>query len=1142
VKLEEIVGRLARSSAPHLIGVRHHSAALSAAMPALLDAVNPPAIYLELPPELGGWMSWLGHPELEAPVVLAAARPGRLSFYPFADFSPELAAVRWAVARGVDVIAIDAPVAIELPHDRPGSGDRFDAAMAAAGATDLAAFWDHVVESRAPGSSPEAIRRGALAVGIALRADDHHGGGVSASDLVREHHMRAALAGAPANSVAVVGAFHAAALLEDPLLYTDPDVSALERSDEEVVTSLVPYSFELFDMRSGYPAGVRDPALQQQIYAALRDGTPVADVIRAAAVDVARGLRARGHVGGVPDSREAVRMALDLASLRGLREPGRRELIESIESAMARGQRLGRGQVLARAMEASLVGRARGRLAADTPRSGLRTHVESVVSELRLPGPDDGAKSMRLEPMKSDLDRRRHLALARMQAAGIDYAKRTASEAAGGIEAIGSLWDVKWSPATDATAELAGMRGVTLEQACAGALRGRRRRLERDEALTASALVEIIWVAAECGVLDDEELALAQLWSPELVEDAGLRELVAAVRLLERVRAGHMIGVEAAAHQVGDAETEALLRAAVRQLEALSGSEDVDDALAMLELTRILEGSSIAATLIRALGGLRQRSGPLIEGAAAALLVVVGELSAESFGTWIASVVEAAGSPESRRALTLRLRGALAVGGVLFEADPSMVVELMKRIEILDDDRFLARLPALRGGFNELSPAARQRMLDSLAERLGETRFDAEVSDAPELLAILATADRGARADLVARFGELESAPAAPPLVDDDVTPALPPPVGIAPADRWRLILGRQRQSLGGVAGRAARALDELYGFGEGEGSRESDGQGGGREQGFPAAREWAGELEALFGARVRDEVLGAAAEGGRAAGLLELDADEVRPSVDMLRQLLSLAGSLGEGQIARVRKLVERAVRELTRELAIRVRPALTGAALPRPTRRRTRYLDIPRTLRRNLANVRETESGYQIIPEELIFKSGSQRSVDWHLALVVDVSGSMEVSVIYSAMMAAILSSVPWIDVSFYAFNTDVIDLSEHVSDPLSLLLEVSVGGGTHIARALRFARDNLTVPSRSIVVCVTDFEEGFGVSGLLAEVRALAESGARPLGVAALDDSGAARYHAGIAAQVVSCGMPVAALSPLELARWVGEQVSG
>jgi Mg-chelatase subunit ChlD len=110
----------------------------------------------------------------------------------------------------------------------------------------------------------------------------------------------------------------------------------------------------------------------------------------------------------------------------------------------------------------------------------------------------------------------------------------------------------------------------------------------------------------------------------------------------------------------------------------------------------------------------------------------------------------------------------------------------------------------------------------------------------------------------------------------------------------------------------------------------------------------------------------------------------------------------------------------------------------------------------------------------------------------------------------------------------------------DPLALLLEVSVGGGTHIAKGLRYARSLITVPQRSIVIVVSDFEEGYSIDGLLGEVRALVEAGVTCLGLAALDDRGAPRYAVPIAEQVAGAGMPVAALTPMELARWIGAQI--
>ena len=83
-------------------------------------------------------------------------------------------------------------------------------------------------------------------------------------------------------------------------------------------------------------------------------------------------------------------------------------------------------------------------------------------------------------------------------------------------------------------------------------------------------------------------------------------------------------------------------------------------------------------------------------------------------------------------------------------------------------------------------------------------------------------------------------------------------------------------------------------------------------------------------------------------------------------------------------------------------------------------------------------------------------------------------------------------------------------------------------------------MTVPSRTLVVVVSDFEEGFPLGGLLAEVRTLAESGATLLGCASLDDAGAPRYSVPVAAQLVAAGHARRGVEPARAGRWVGEKI--
>jgi Mg-chelatase subunit ChlD len=1145
---EAALAALTDPAGPFLIGVRHHAPSLAAAVPALLDAAEPDVLLVELPAELQEWLPWLAHEETRAPVALAAAPADGSAgpaFYPFADFSPELAALRWAGRSGVPVVACDLPLADrgwrEGERVAQGPGRLSGALRSRLTGRPGDDLWDRLVEAAAPGSPPEALRRAALLTGWALREES----AVSEVDLHREEWMRSRLAEATANgarAAVVVGAFHTPAL-SHPFRGAGNCAPSPHPPAPEWTTSLIPYTYALLDERSGYPAGIRDPEWQHMVLETAGDPTALDEALTRAAVRICAELRASGHPSGPADAREITRLAGDLARLRGLPAAGRGELVEAVQTVLTQGEPYGRGRAVARAMENVLVGGRVGRPAPGAPRSGLAPAVEAELADLGLPGPADTGtvRDLRLDPLRSDLDRRRELLLRRLALCSVPYAEARSVTGAGGADALTSRWEVRWTPATAAMLTAAGVRGVTLAQAAEGLLRERSRKERGAGGPTAAQVLDGLEQAAHCGLPDLVAERLGD--TAEVLPNTGtLPELLAGLALLDRLGTGHIAGLEVAEDRTARAVavTESLTAAAVRQVDGLTGSEDPADAHALLELAHRADLSG-GIRLTDALARLAADGSPLMRGAAGAVRVLLGQEEPQAFGGRVASWVDGAADAESRSALTARLTGLLTAAGRLLEAAAPALEPLVDRVSGLSDRDFLDRLPALRGGFDTLSPADRERLLTGVEERLGVDRVADTGAIDPAALATWTRADLTAR-ETLRTLGLLP-----PPRARTEPVPAggtvAVADHRLAPADRWRLLLGRRTDQLPKPARALATALDELYGRGRGEGSRgDLGGGGGGREASYPGVREWSEELAALFGPGVREEVLAAAAATGRPDVLAELDPDRVRPSVDLLRSVLRHAGGLPEARLAALRPLVRRLVDALTRELATRLRPALHGTALPRPSRRPGGGLDLPRTLRANLATARRAPDGtVRVIPERPVFRTRARRAADWRLILVTDVSGSMEASTIWAALTASVLAGVPTLSTHFLAFSTEVVDLTGHVDDPLSLLLEVSVGGGTHIAAGLRHARELVTVPSRTLVVVVSDFEEGYPVGGLLAEVRALVGAGCQVLGCASLDDSGRPRYSTGIAGQLVAAGMPVAALSPLELARWVGEKIA-
>ncbi|WP_236052918.1 DUF5682 family protein [Streptomyces musisoli] len=137
-------GGKAYDAGPLLLGVRHHGPGSARAVRAALDAARPAAVLIEGPPEADALIPLAADPGLRPPVALlahAVDEPGRSAFWPFAEFSPEWVAIRWALEQGVPARFIDLPATHTLAwddekphepapddgHEARGAGDGDDA-------------------------------------------------------------------------------------------------------------------------------------------------------------------------------------------------------------------------------------------------------------------------------------------------------------------------------------------------------------------------------------------------------------------------------------------------------------------------------------------------------------------------------------------------------------------------------------------------------------------------------------------------------------------------------------------------------------------------------------------------------------------------------------------------------------------------------------------------------------------------------------------------------------------------------------------------------------------------------------------------------------------------------------------------------
>lgn len=243
------------------------------------------------------------------------------------------------------------------------------------------------------------------------------------------------------------------------------------------------------------------------------------------------------------------------------------------------------------------------------------------------------------------------------------------------------------------------------------------------------------------------------------------------------------------------------------------------------------------------------------------------------------------------------------------------------------------------------------------------------------------------------------------------------------------------------------------------------------------------------------------------------------------------------QGEVLNVaRRIVREVVEEIKQKLEKDIRRTLLGKLNPfqQSPLKIAQNLDWRGTLRQNLKNYDpETQ---QLVIEKVRFFSRVERQLPWQVILCVDESGSMADSVIHSAVMAGILTSLPALKVNLVIFDTAVVDLSDRADDPIEVLMSVQLGGGTDIGKALTYCEQLVQDPNRTVLVLVSDFAEGASPNKLITSCRRLKESGVKLLGLASLDNEANSYYDKQMAARLAANGMDIAALTPKQLAEWL------
>lgn len=384
-------------------------------------------------------------------------------------------------------------------------------------------------------------------------------------------------------------------------------------------------------------------------------------------------------------------------------------------------------------------------------------------------------------------------------------------------------------------------------------------------------------------------------------------------------------------------------------------------------------------------------------------------------------------------------------------------------------------------------------------------------------------------------------------------------PKDLSPEDRlsllrWRLALGPEAEevtrgcSLGGLADAAGAGVglpgDRLADFDQAMGFVYGDDKRGGSGRSRPYIPTWLAALREFFSQEVVALVQKDAIERKDMKELL-FEPETLAlldRNIELVATLVSAKGMVPERARAMARQIVREVVEELRRKLESEVRTAVFGAlrrdrTSPLPI---MRNLDWKRTIRQNLEGWDVERK--RLVPRRFYFWANQRRRHEWDVAILVDQSGSMAESVVYSSVMAAIFASLDVLRTKLLLFDTEVVDMTPMLTDPVEVLFAAQLGGGTDINRAVAYAQHNfIERPDKTLFILITDLYEGGNGKELVARMRQLVESRVKVVTLLALSDRGHPSYDHGMAKAFAALGIPCFGCTPKKLVE-VMEKVLG
>jgi Family of unknown function (DUF5682) len=720
-----------------ILGIRHHGPGSARAVAGALDALKPDRLLIEGPPDADDVIAFAAQSSMEPPVAILvydAADPKNAVYYPFARFSPEWVAIRWALQNGVPIRFMDLPQSHRLATEPtevdlkaeveswvPGD-DPIGMLARAAGYEDGERWWEHVVEHRRdqPVETFDAIAQAMTT----LREDETTSR--APDEPRREAWMRKTIreelkAGAERLAV-VCGAWHAPVLTAEKIKESKKNDDAILKGLEKVktVATWVPWTYGRLTFASGYGAGVRSPGWYDHLWTCENHTlerwlTRVARLLRDKDIDCSS-----AHV------IEATRLARGLAGLRGRPIADLADISDATRAIFCYDSDLPM-RLIATDL---LVGDRIGEVPSDTPMVPLQSDLLAEQKRLRL---KPAALEQNLElDLRTPIDLDRSRLLHRLRLLNIPWGEPRGSSGKGTFK---EWWVLRWQPEFLVVLVEKGAAGNTVAAAAAATIAEAAR--TSDDLRSLAGRVSDVVLADLPGALDAvlNRIAVVAAVAADL---AALMDAVGPLAAVKRYGSVRQTDSEFVSRTL-----DGLLPRICVGLAAMVASLDDDAAteadrriLAVNDAVQLLESESHTEAWRASLAHIVASPSVhgLVRGGAARRLFDAGSFTADEIGTQMSQAL----SPGSDLAHAAAwLEGFFRGSGLLLLHDERLLKLVDEWVRTVPAGRFDDFLPLVRRTFSTFPRPERRQIgqqltrarssdVDPTTKQTAEERIDLE--------------------------------------------------------------------------------------------------------------------------------------------------------------------------------------------------------------------------------------------------------------------------------------------------------------------------------------------------------------------------------------------------------------------------------